>query len=263
MPPNVKRMLDALSKPALRLWKENKDARQEHALARSTSLISAPWDYNEGAVDETREVTFLRDFFNLFHECLQSCETLDVVKVLIGQTLTTTPDEHMTTVITFWSESYLNEVYIFQQRLSSLVTYVERKYKRDKDFAEPIVGVCKSIQDFMNQQLGPFIQTRGKHVHERRYRNIDPELARLAILNTYIDVIGQKEFAPKRKEATDEARDWLFKQTDQARNTCWAVFDGTCQVLAEGIITENDWVIVPLPFKDNPEPFLQDFNADT
>ena len=34
-------------------------------------------------------------------------------------------------------------------------------------------------------------------------------------------------------------------------------------VLAEGIITENDSIIVPIPFKDNPEPFLKDYNADT
>jgi len=41
------------------------------------------------------------------------------------------------------------------------------------------------------------------------------------------------------------------------------LFDGTCKVLAEGIVTENDWIIVPIPFKDKPEPFLKDYNADT
>jgi hypothetical protein len=263
LPPNVQRMLDAFSKPAEKLRKENPKGRWEHTLERNASLIASPWDYDGGVVDETREVTFLRDFFNLFHECLHSCQTMDVIRVLTRQTLSQTPDEHITTVITYWSESYLNEIYILKLRLGDFVTYAERKYKKDKDFAEPIVAVCKELRESAETQLAPFITTRGEHVHSRRYRSIDPELARLGVLDVSINSLGQDELKPVRDEAIQTATAWLFKQTDRAAEICWALFDGTCMVLAEGIVTENDWIIVPIPFKDNPEPFLKDYSADT
>ncbi|MQP76361.1 hypothetical protein CQ393_10725 [Stenotrophomonas sp. MYb238] len=256
-------MLDAFSKPAERLRKENPKGRWEHTFQRNASLISAPWDYEGGVVDETREITFLRDFFNLFHECMHSCQTMDVISILTRQTLSQTPDEHLTAVITYWSESYLNEVYILKLRLGDFVTYAERKYKKDKDFAEPIVGVCKDLREFAEKQLAPFITTRGEHVHSRRYRNSDPELARLSALDLSINALGQSELKPLREEAVQAATAWLFKQTDLAAEICWGLFDGTCMVLAEGIVTENDWIIVPIPFKDNPEPFLKDCAADT
>ena len=263
IPPHVQRMLDAFDKPIKRLWEGNVDGRRDHTFARNAALIAAPWDYDGAVVEETREITFLRDFFNIFYECLQSCQALDVVSVLMRQTFTVTPDKHMSTVITFWSESYLNEVYILQLRLRDFVTFAERKYKRDKDFAEPIIEVCKQLRAFIDEHLSPFISSRGRHVHERRYRNIDPELARLAVLNTSIDILDQKDLIETREKAIDEARDWLFRQTDKAAEACWVAFDGACQVLAEGIVTDNDWIIVPLPFKDNPDPFMKDYRADT
>jgi hypothetical protein len=125
------------------------------------------------------------------------------------------------------------------------------------------VAVCKELRDCAEQQLAPFIKARGEHVHSRRYRNNDPELARLRILDVSINALGQTELKPVRDEAIQAAADWLFKQTDRAAEICWALFDGACMVLAEGIVTENDWIIVPIPFKDNPDPFLKDFNADT
>ncbi len=263
LPANVQKMLDAFSKPAQELWKEDLNGRREHTQARSASLISSPWDYEGGVVDETREITFLRDFFNLFHECLHSCQTIDVIGVLTRQTLSQTPAEHRTAVITFWSESYLNEVYILKLRLGDFITYAERKYKKDKDFIEPIVEICKQLRAFSDDQLGPFITTRGEHVHSRRYRSIDPELARLGILDVSINSLGQEELRPVREKAVETAIAWLFKQIDRVSEICWGLFDGTCMVLAEGIVTENGWIIIPIPFKDNPEPFLKDYSADT
>lgn len=253
LPENVSRFLHAFGKPAEKLRKDA--ARNAHADERSFKLIACPWEYDEGVVDETREVTFLRDFFNIFHECMQSCETLDVVGVLVRQTLSTTPAEHSSAVITFWNESYLNEVYIFQLRVYDLLTYVERKYKRDKDFSEPVVAVCASLRKFVNDQLSAIISARGTHVHQHRHRRNDPELGRLAIVNTYVVALDRKDLIPERDKAIDKARTWLLTQVDHFCATCWATLDGVCSVLAEGIITENDWVIVPLPFKDDPSPF--------
>ena len=67
LPYNVKRMLDAFSKPAEKLRKENPKGRWEHTLERNASLIASPWDYEGVVADETKEITFLRDFFNLLN----------------------------------------------------------------------------------------------------------------------------------------------------------------------------------------------------
>lgn len=261
LPDNVARFLRALGKPADRLRKDA--ARNVHADERSMKLIESPWEYDEGVVDETREVTFLRDFFNIFHECMQSCETLDVVSVLVRQTLSTTPPVHMPTVIMFWNESYLNEVYIFQLRVQDLLKYVERKYKKDRDFAEVVGEVCASLRKFLKEQLSAVITARGSHVHQFRHRRNDPELGRLAMVTTYVESLGRKDLIPARDKAIDDARNWLLTQVDHFCALSWQTLDGVCAVLGEGIITEGDWIIVPLPFKDDPSPFINPDSAST
>lgn len=256
-PPNVKRMLEAFGRPADKLMMENPKGRWENTLERNASLIASPWEYGGGVVDESREVTFLRDFFNLFHECMHSCESMEVIGALARQTLSQTPVERAVTVITYWSEAYLNEVYILKLRLADFVTYAERKYKKDKDFAESIQRVCSELQALSEQQLAPFIAARGEHVHSRRYRRVDPELARLSVLDAAINCLGQSELESARNEAIQASTIWLFKQVGLASETCWTLFDSTCMVLAEGIVTDNGWIIVPIPFKDDPAPFLE------
>ncbi|MEZ5462933.1 hypothetical protein [Dokdonella sp.] len=247
-PSHVARLNNALSEPAMRLMENHQ--RHKHTMERVKSLIDSPWEYEGSVVDETREITFLRDFFNKFQECIQSCETLDVARALVAQTLDTTPLERLDTAITFWSESFLNEVYIFQLRMLDLVTFFERKYSKDQDFVPALAKLVPELRQLIRASLGAMVTVRGNHVHHRRHRNTDPELARLTMLTACIEGMGIEELAEQRKKAVTEAKAWLMRQVDHYGNTSWTLLDGLCMVLNEGIVTEDGTLIVPAPNRD-------------
>lgn len=252
MPNYVKRYLDALATPAILRWKNDQDIR-ELAKERSMQLIQAPWDTELSSVGQSREFVFLRDFWNLFHECMQSCQALDLIYILASKSMETIETGHHTATVTFWMESYLNEVYIFQLRVLDLIKFIQRRYKKDVDFTEFVTEVGDSLAKFVMEQLEPHVKDRGTHVHERRHRLSDPELARLTQLDTMIDVFGHTELSNKRDRSRIEAVTWLVTQVRHSSDLVWHLFDEVCRGFSDGILLEIDRIIVPLHLKDKPE----------
>lgn len=254
-PAFVKRYMIALGTPAITRWLSDA-AHRELAEKRSMQAIQEPWDTELSPISVSREFNFLRDFFNLFHECIQSCQTLDLVRDLAIKSMTSVEPQSHTATATYWSESYLNEVYIFQSRLLDLIKFIQRRYKRDADFTEFVLEVGDSLAEFLKVQLAPLINHRGAHVHERRYRKADPELVKLALLDTMIDVLGHEELKDAREQSRKDAAAWLIKQVAHFSDLAWHLLDEVCRGFSDGILLENDRIIVPLHFKDNPRALL-------
>ena len=160
-------------------------------------------------------------------------------------------------------ESYLNEVYIVQCRLLDLIKFIQRRYKKDVDFTEFVVEVGDSLATFVQQQLAPLINVRGAHVHERRHRLADPELVKLKLLDTMIDVLGHGEMSVAREQARADATAWLLKQIRHYSDLAWHLFDEVCRGFSDGILLDVDRIIVPLHLKDDPGalPKLQRANT--
>jgi hypothetical protein len=164
--------------------------------------------------------------------------------------------QRQSATVTYWTESYLNEVYIFQCRLLDLIKFIQRRYKKDADFTEFIVTVGDSLVEFVKEQLAPLVEDRGAHVHERRHRRADPELTRLALLDTMIDVLGHEELCSTRDQARQDATAWLAKQVLHFSDLAWHLLDEVCRGFSDEILLENDRIIVPLQCKDNPRALL-------
>jgi len=252
----VKRYMAALGAPAIARW-ENDQSIRELAVTRSMQVIQSPWETELSEAGQSREFVFLRDFWNLFHECMQSCEALDLIRDLADRSMDSVQVERHTATVTFWMESYLNEVYIFQSRLLDLIKFIQRRYKKDVDFTEFVNEVGDSLAAFVMEQLEPLIKDRGAHVHERRHRLTDPELAKLTLLDTMIDVLGQEELNATREQSRVDAKAWLAKQVRYFANLAWHLLDEVCRGFSDGILLENDRIIVPLHLKDNPDALLQ------
>lgn len=250
-PSYVKRYIAAFETPALTQW-QNDEAHRELAKKRSMQVINNPWDSELSAVSVSREFGFLRDFWNLFHECIQSCQALDLVRDLARKSMDTIEPERHTATVIFWMESYLNEVYIVQCRLLDLIKFIQRRYKKDVDFTEFVTVVGDSLAEFVQEQLAPLIKDRGMHVHERRHRLADPELAKLTLLDTMIDVLGQTELEETRTQARGNAATWLVTQVQHYSDLAWHLFDEVCRGFSDGILLDTDRIIVPLHLKDNP-----------
>lgn len=225
-------------------------------------VIQAPLETNLSSVSVSREFDFLRDFWNLFHECMQSCQTLDLVRDLATDSMASVSPSTHTATMTFWVESYLNEVYIFQCRLLDLIKFIQRRYKRDADFTEFVTEVGDSLAEFVKQQLEPLIQDRGAHVHQRRHRLADPIIVKQTLLDTMIDVLGHSELEATREQSRKESAVWLGTQLRHFSDMSWHLLDEVCRGFAEGILLENDRIIVPIHFKDNPRELLNVQQSD-
>lgn len=253
-PGYVKRYMIALGTPGISRWK-NDPVIRELAEQRSRQLINSPWDTDLSEVGQSREFTFLRDFWNSFHECIQSCLALDLIRDLSSASMKqVAPNQHTVTAI-FWMESYLNEVYIFQCRLLDLITFIQRRYKKDVDFAEFVTKVGDSLSDFVKNELEPLINDRGVHVHKQRHRRSDPELARLTQLDTMIDILGNIDLIPVREQSRKDSIKWLETQLCHYSDLCWHLFDEVCHGFSDGILLEIDRIIVPSHLKDDPAPY--------
>lgn len=231
---------------------QNDEAHRELAKKRSMQVIESPWDTELSQVGASREFGFLRDFWNLFHECIQSGQALDLIRDLASKSVASIQPERHTATVTFWMESYLNEVYIFQCRLLDLIKFIQRRYKKDDDFTEFVTEVGDSLAEFVQEQLAPLIKDRGAHVHERRHRRADPELEKLSLLDTMIDVLGHAELSVAREQSRKDAAAWLATQVRHFSDLAWHLFDEVCRGFSDGILLDIDRIIVPLHLKDDP-----------
>ncbi|MCK6396432.1 hypothetical protein [Zoogloea sp.] len=242
---------------------QNDEAHRELAKRRSMQVIESPWDTELSQVGTSREFGFLRDFWNLFHECIQSGQALDLIRDLASKSVDSIEPERHTATVTFWMESYLNEVYIFQCRLLDLIKFIQRRYKKDADFTEFVTEVGDSLAEFVQEQLAPLIKDRGAHVHERRHRRADPELAKLTLLDTMVDVLEHSELSAARKQSQKDAAAWLATQVRYFSDLAWHLFDEVCRGFADGILLEIDRIIVPLHLKDDPNALLKIQRSET
>lgn len=249
-PKYVKRYMVALGKPGILRWESDPEI-QDLAKQRSLQLINSPWGTDLSEVGQSREFTFLRDFWNSFHECIQSCSALDLIRDLSLLSVEQVAPGRYTATATFWMESYLNEVYIFQCRLIYFITFIQRRYKKDVDFTEFVTEVGDSLTQFVKNQLQPLINDRGVHVHKQRHRQVDPELARLTQLDAMIDILGHIELVPVREQSRKDAIKWLETQLHYYSDLCWHLFDEVCRGFSDGILLEIDRIIVPSHLKDD------------
>jgi hypothetical protein len=263
-PHYVRRYMAALEQPAMHRW-QNDEGHRKLAKERSMRVIQTPSDVELSFFPDgvSREFGFLRDFWNLFYECIQSCQTLDLIRDLAPQSSDAIEPQRHTATVTFWMESYLNEVYIFQCRLLDLIKFIQRRYKKDTDFTEFVTTVGDSLAEFVQEQLTPLIKDRGAHVHERRHRRVDPELAKLTLLDTMIDVLGHAELNATREQSRIDSAAWLSRQLQHFSDLAWHLFNEVCRGFADGILLEIDRIIVPLHLKDDPHAIGEALKRDT
>lgn len=249
-PSSIQRFYDGFGNHANRLLAENPGERNEDTQRRMEEFVYCPWDHTLEKATESKQTTFLRDYFNSFQEAVDACDHLDIVADLAQRTISDPGEDSVAQVLTYWSESYLNEIYIFWERYKIFITYTERFYKKDPDFGAPLKEICPELIENTKTILDPFIQIRGEHVHTVRSRHVDPELVRLRSLEIFITGFGRDDLRDNYLASIAETKEWLTKQIEHCRDTCWQILDSTCDVLAEGIITDNGWLIVPTNHKD-------------
>lgn len=110
--------------------------------------------------------------------CAEITETLEIMRDIevyvrrfpYGRTRIT-----KTRHLIFNISSYLNEFYLLHERVESLVAWVAKKYRKDE---RPELQHLQDMTGRFRASASNVIETRGVHVHKKRYG--DPELNRAA-----------------------------------------------------------------------------------
>ncbi len=128
----------------------------------------------------TEKELFYRRLFEGFSEIHSSLESMKNTEVYLRRfpfrgTRITLPG-----YLKYHVENYFNEVYILEQRVLSYLTKIGREYRRDSRHAE-VLAATRPLFRLVDQSLKGIVNTRGRHVHERRYT--DKDLDRLELMN--------------------------------------------------------------------------------
>jgi len=120
--------------------------------------------------DEKFSSTILNGFF----EINSSYESLRDFEIYVGRFpfsgTSITKARYLSHII----ESYMNEVYLFQERLEKLLKELKKSYRSDRRRLV-IEKLVKELLKFVLESLKPLVRIRARHVHEKRYtdRGID------------------------------------------------------------------------------------------
>lgn len=124
---------------------------------------------------------FLGKMFFAFYEVFEAYQTLIDLPSLTASK----PPRYATIsesgLVRFWREAYLNEYYIFEQRLRGFIRCVQRCYRRDPRV--PQLGrLADGLLTIIEEESETLREMRAVHVHKQRYFHSDHELKRVQML---------------------------------------------------------------------------------
>lgn len=180
---------------------------------------------------------FIERVWQGFNEIYHSYNALSDIEVYVRRSPYSSLQIPKTRYLHYHVSNYLNEVYILQTRLNAYVKIITRAYGRGRKINE--TEVVHSLLEII-KPLNGIINTRGSHVHEKRYSDADfDQLERFELLLQseefgFIDVLYShvlKETKKKWKKTIRENQNAIHFLLDQYFSVLYSfVFD------SEGII---------------------------
>ncbi len=152
---------------------------------------------------------FLMDIAFNYFEISDSLSRLEMIVLLIKQypALPSWKKEGITQTryLRYHYENFLNEIYLFKERVLLLLRDIKKKCKKNnlKKEAETI----KKLEEIFIKSLDNACKVRGRHVHVRRYKSDKIEqLENLELFseNGYLDLLRKLEYRPLRRELSKE-----------------------------------------------------------
>ncbi len=158
----------------------------DHSASRDLSLSFAETIYLENdALPRSRKLSQRQDFFKSlvfqFNELFTAYQTLIEFPVLARSCPPKNLKYSEARLVTFWREAYLNEYYIYLERLDVFIKKIGRWYRRDSRFPR-LEKLAEGLRGIMRAEFEDLKTMRGSHVHEHRYYFSDPELRRVQLL---------------------------------------------------------------------------------
>ena len=135
--------------------------------------------YNKKPISRpmTPKNVFFGKLYSGFHEISESYFSLLDIEIYIGRFPYGNTSIKRTRHLLYHIESYLNEVYIFTERLRSYLTTIGRSYRNDPKHQE-ILNKTRPLFSLIKASFNHITLVRGQHVH--KYRVSDEDIERLS-----------------------------------------------------------------------------------
>ncbi len=142
----------------------------------------------------------------------------------------------------FHVQAFLNELYILQQRLDGLLTFIERQYRKDPRL-DYIKDVCKLLKNFVTESMKKGVEIRGSHVHKWRLSDNDHD--RLIGIDLYtkmpnekIQVAFKKFYDSEYKKVRKRRREWVANGIKVSQELVDGYFDALFELVfdASGVM---------------------------
>jgi|GEM_PF-6660083 len=117
------------------------------------------------------ENLLIRLFFG-FNEIDKSIKNLQNTLIYIRRFPFSKTRIEKSTYLRYHYENYLNELYILQERMQRFLTIISRLYRRDQNW-ENISQITNEILHDFKRALSRLIETRGTHIHEKRFSDLE------------------------------------------------------------------------------------------
>lgn len=167
--------------------------RHKKELGRTilNSLMDEPGPRHLRRRSTEREL-FYRRLFEGFVEIHSSLESMKNTEISLRRFPFRGTRISLPSYLQYHVENYINEVYILEQRILSYLTKLGREFRGDARHAE-ILAATRPLFRLVDESLKGIVNTRGRHVHERRYT--DEDLGRLELMHLLTsDRTGIDEF---------------------------------------------------------------------
>lgn len=177
------------------------------------AINSKLFNTGESTVVDRKPTKDEEHYIKIFYGYLEldsSFRTLKDIEVYLSSCPYRNPQITKPRHLRYHVESYFNEVYILKERLISYLTIVGRCYKGDKRHSD-ILSRTKPLFGLVNKSLKGVVQTRGSHVHYKRFDSSD--LDRLDTMYLFTSTAEKDSFWDKHS--------WYFDDTYRQVRSKW------------------------------------------
>lgn len=131
------------------------------------------------------EQKLLDKIFTEFTDILNTYDALIMSEVLISVAPPRSKKIEHDKYIKYIVSTYLQDVYILKKRLNSYATRIKRLYKKS-DRSDLVMKFIDPLFDFIKNSLESIVDTRGKHVHSKRYSDKElDDVSTMSLVSKY------------------------------------------------------------------------------
>jgi len=168
-----------------------------------------------------RPLQFLHELLGHLLELRESFETLLDASRLHRTSLRLPKGLDMHRIRKLMHEAYLEELYLFLNRIENCVTFLQRSYNRDSELTK-VADLGAELKKLVKAKFSELVALRGAHTHRVRLSHIFEEHRRIAFLDMLADLTNDSTVLAALKTAR---RDYHKETRQQLHETTLAVKD--------------------------------------